>query len=104
MSSPITEKSGMILGANRGKIVLIIGTVFAAAIVVYLLVSHPEPEYQGKTVTASINGWAARKQFDPQTGEALKHFGTKALPYLIANPALNHSIWHTNYSNLHPKM
>lgn len=84
------------------KWVLVIGTVFGGGIVLFLLLSTPEPTYRGRTITAWQEDWAARR--NRIWPEAVKHIGTNALPYAIRNLARNDSFWRGKYARLQPKL
>jgi HEAT repeat protein len=62
-----------------------------------------ERKYQGRTITAWQNDWAAGKRQD-EFQAALRHFGTNALPYAVRNLALNDSKWRSYYSSLQAKL
>src|SRR5438128_10924203 len=102
MSSPITEKSGMIFGTNRVGILTLVAALLATGMAVLLLARTSEPTYQGRKITLWIDDQAARKgNFIPS---ALKQVGPSGLPYVVHNLALNDSSWHSNYSRLQPKL
>jgi HEAT repeat protein len=84
------------------KSALTIGAVLSGAAVLWFLFSSPEPTYQGRTITAWLDDWAARTNTPWQ--QALQHIGTNALPYAVRNLALNDSTWRSNYSRLQTKM
>ncbi len=77
---------------------LAIGTLLGLTIGLALLLSTPEPRYNGRTITAWQDDWAART--NPTWREALQHVGTNALPYAVRNLALNDSSWRSNYARL----
>lgn len=82
--------------------VLTIGTILGGGIGLTLLLSAPEPRYQGRTITDWQNDWAANK--NSGWPEALRQIGTNAVPYAVRNLALNDSSWRSNYSRLQAKM
>jgi hypothetical protein len=84
------------------KLVLTIGAMLSGVIVLFLLVSSPQPRYQNRNITAWQDEWAARK--NRIWPEALQHIGTNALPYAVRNLALNDSNWRSNYARLQAKM
>src|ERR1043165_995447 len=87
---------------NVRKFAFTVGTMLCGGIVLFLLVSSPQPKYQGRTITAWQDDWAAKKS--GIWTEALQHIGTNALPYAVRNLALNASRWRSNYSRLQAKM
>jgi hypothetical protein len=84
------------------KLALTTGMVLCGAAIIVLLRSWPEPKYQGRTITAWQDDWAAKRS--RTWPDALKHIGTNALPYAVRNLALNDSRWRTNYARVQAKL
>src|SRR5260370_14231730 len=83
------------------RFLLTIG-ILGGGVVLFLLLPPPEPRYQGRTITAWLDDWAAKKGQDFPS--ALQHIGTNALPYAVRNLALNDSRWRSNYARLQAKL
>jgi hypothetical protein len=84
------------------RLAFAIGTIVCGGIILFLFVPSPQPKYQGRTITAWQDDWAAKK--NRTWPEALQHIGTNALPYAVRNLALNDSRWRSNYTRLQAMM
>ncbi len=89
------------------KLLVAIG-IIGGGVVLFLLLRSPEPRYQGRSITELQDEWAAKRLngFHIENGfqEALQHLGANALPYVVANLALNDSAWRSNYGRLQARM
>src|SRR5437868_6887194 len=84
------------------KRLLLTMVVLGGGLVLFLLLRPHEPKYQGRTISAWQDDWAAKKGHDWPA--ALQHIGTNALPYAVRNLALNDSPWRSNYARLQAKL
>lgn len=84
------------------KLPLIIGITLAGGLVLFFLLSPPQPTYHGRTITQLQDDWAAKKSSD--FSAALKAIGTNALPYVVQNLAQNESSARSNYTSLQAKL
>ena len=73
-----------------------------AAILLYATVSPRQPTYQGRTISAWQDDWAARK--NRVWMDALKQVGTNALPSVVQNLALRDSAWRSGYEAFQAKL
>src|SRR6267142_5456541 len=65
---------------------LLIGIVAIFALITWLSFFSRERAYQGKRLSAWLQGYSATST-DPETDEAIRKIGTNALPFLFERPA-----------------
>ena len=88
--------------ATNRKRALMIGAVLCGSIALFFLWPSSEPTYQGRTISALLDDYAAQKNGPYR--DALQDIGTNAVPYVVRDLALNDSAWRSNYSRLQAKM
>lgn len=84
------------------KLAFTVVAVVIATILLFVFRSSPQPTYQGRTISAWQDDWAAGK--NRVWYDALQHLGTNALPWMVQNLTLRDAAWRTGYTTFQAKL
>src|SRR5580765_2189932 len=76
---------------RRRLVLILLGSVAAITLAVFIWPHEREPEYKGVPLSA----WLDRGRRDPDFAPAFKHMGTNALPFLIRAVKYEEPRWRT---------